>query len=135
MAFLNWNEDLSVKIHSIDLQHQKLFDLINDFYENIKSRSNDENILKLIVGMKQYAQLHFSAEERYMKQFGYPGFDDHKKEHQTFIAKVSEVEKKVNEGKLIVSFEITSFLKNWIKDHIQTVDKKYSTFLIEKGVS
>jgi len=134
MAFFNWNDDLSVKIHSIDSQHMKLIEMINDFYDNIKNRSNDESIKKLITEMRKYALSHFNLEEKYMKQFSYPDYDAHKKEHDLFMSKVVELEEKFQHGKLLLTFEITSFLKGWVKQHIQVVDKKYSQFFIDKGI-
>ncbi len=134
MAFFNWNDDLSVKIRSIDNQHMKLIEMINDFYDNIKNRSNDDSIKKLITEMRKYAQSHFNLEEKYMKQYSYPGYDAHKKEHELFISKVVELEEKYQNGKLLLTFEITGFLKDWVKHHIQVVDKKYSQFFIDKGI-
>jgi hemerythrin len=134
MAYLNWNNTLSVNIESIDKQHQKLIDLINDFYDNLQKRQNKENIVTLIAGMKDYTCKHFMAEERLMKQHAYPDYEAHKCEHDAFIAKVTDLETRHNKGTLIVSFEITSFLKDWLKNHIQGVDKKYSDFFIQNGV-
>ena len=92
MAFLNWSETLSVKINSIDEQHKKLIELVNDFYDNIYNRPNKENISKLIGGMKKYSVMHFSTEEDYMKKFEFPSYVTHKKEHDKFIARVDELE-------------------------------------------
>ena len=134
MALFKWDESLSVKIQSIDKQHMKLIDMINDFYENINSRSNGENISKLIKGMREYTQIHFSSEEREMVKYSYPNYEEHKLEHIIFIEKVMAVEEKIKIGKLIVSFEITGFLKDWLKNHILHTDKQYSNFFIEKGL-
>jgi len=134
MAFLNWNDSLSVKIDSIDEQHKKLIELINMFYEQVSHRTNNENISILIKGMKDYTQMHFDNEEKLMKQFNYPEYLAHKKEHDLFISKVASVEEKFNSGKAVLSFEITSFLKEWIKNHIQGSDKKYTNFFIQNGV-
>jgi hemerythrin len=134
MAVLIWNDSLSVKIDSIDEQHKKLFEMINGFYDNINKRSNNELILNLIGGMKDYTVMHFSTEERYMKQYNYPNYEQHKKEHQDFIAKVNALEEKLKKGTMIVSFEITSFLKDWIKNHIQHADKQYSDFFLKHGI-
>ncbi|HCT30675.1 MAG TPA: hemerythrin [Bacteroidales bacterium] len=134
MAFLNWTQSLSVKIDSIDDQHKKLFELINKFYEQVSHRTNDENISLLIKGMKEYTQMHFNYEEKYMQQFNYPEYTAHKREHDLFIAKVADVEEKFNKGKVVLSFEITSFLKDWIKSHIQVSDKKYTDFFIKNGI-
>ena len=104
MAFLNWTDSLSVKINSIDEQHKKLIGLINSFYEQVSHRTNDENISILIKGMREYTQMHFNYEERYMRQFNYPDYIIHKKEHDMFISKVAAVEEKVNKGTVILSF-------------------------------
>jgi hemerythrin len=124
---------MSVKIKSIDKQHQRLFDLINDFYANIDLQSNNDLILKLVHGMKNYTIFHFNEEEDFMKQNKYENYEEHKKEHQEFINKVLELEKKIQSGKIIVSYEITSFLKDWIKKHILSTDMKYSDFFIKHG--
>ncbi len=134
MAAITWTESLSVKIESIDDQHKKLIDMINDFYENISKKNNDENILKLISGMKSYTVMHFNKEEFLMKQYNYPHLEEHKKEHGEFISKVNALEEKVKKGTIIVSFEITNFLKDWLKNHIQHTDKQYTEFFLKHGV-
>jgi hemerythrin len=134
MAFLYWENDLSVQIDSIDNQHKKLIELINQFYENIKSSSNNELVGNLITGMKNYTIFHFKTEEKFFKQFNYPDIESHKKEHEYFIEKVNDIEERFRSGKLILSFEITDFLKKWIRNHIQETDSKYSVFLKSKGV-
>jgi hemerythrin-like metal-binding protein len=134
MAVINWNESYSVNIDEIDKQHQKLFEMINEFYTNVVNQSNEELILKLVNGMRIYVQSHFYHEEELMKKYEYPDFKIHKQQHDTFIQKVTELETKLNKGIAVISFEITSFLKDWIKNHILTTDKLYSKFLNEKGV-
>lgn len=134
MAVIKWNESYSVNIDEIDRQHQKLFEMINEFYENVINHSNEELILKLVSGMGKYVQTHFNHEEELMKKYEYPDFKIHKQQHDTFIQKVTDLENKLNKGIAVISFEITSFLKDWIKNHILTTDKLYSEYLNEKGV-
>ncbi len=134
MAFIDWNDSLSVKIDSIDDEHKKLINMINEFYENIETKSNDELISKLIKEMKEYTLVHFSTEEKYFEQFNYPGYESHKKEHDAFVKKVIYVEKRFLEGSLLLSLEITKFLMDWLKEHIQETDQQYTEFLIMKGV-
>lgn len=134
MAFIEWNSSLSVKIDSIDNQHKKLVEMINSFYDNIEKKSKNDLISGIIVKMKNYAILHFNTEEKYFKQFYYPQYEQHKLEHDKFIEKVADVEKRFNEGKLVLTLEITNFLKDWLKNHIQGSDMKYSEFLIRNGV-
>jgi hemerythrin len=134
MALINWDDSYSVKIESIDKQHMKLVGMINEFYENIRSKSNKEIISELIKNMKEYIKFHFKSEEDLLKINRYPDYHKHKIEHERFINKVTDFETRFNNGHLILSFEITNFLKDWLKKHIQGTDKKYSDFLISKGV-
>ncbi len=134
MKLIEWDENLSVKIDSIDEQHKVLVDMINDFYEKIRTKAANELISELIKKMKNYTVVHFATEERYFKQYNYPDFENHKREHQDFVDKVVDLEKRFNSGKVILSFEITNFLKEWLINHIQGTDMKYTNFLIQKGV-
>ncbi|MBK8806281.1 MAG: hemerythrin family protein [Bacteroidales bacterium] len=133
MALFEWSNDLSVKIDTIDCQHQKLIGMISEFYEMIKNKSANDLVSKLIKNMKEYTVIHFSHEEKYFEQYNYIHKDEHIKEHKLFVEKVKDLETRYNAGKVILSFEITNFLKTWLTNHIQVTDKKYSDFLISKG--
>lgn len=134
MAYINWNDSLSVKIGTIDNQHKKLIDLLNNFYEGVNSGSGKDKLIMLIQGLKNYTIEHFTAEERIMKLHMYPDFDAHKKQHDEFVAKVEDIYSKFVSGKMVLSLEITGFIKTWISQHIQGTDKRYSNYLIERGV-
>jgi hemerythrin len=134
MAVIKWSESYSVHIDEIDKQHKKLFDMINEFYNKVVNHSNDELIFELVKGMRIYVQTHFNYEEELMKRYNYSHYNVHKKQHDSFVQKVMELENKLKKGITVVSFEITSFLKDWIKNHILTIDIQYSKFLNERGV-
>jgi hemerythrin len=134
MALIVWDDSLSVKINSIDDQHKVLVKMINDFYDNIINKSSVESINKLVVEMKKYTIVHFSNEEKIMQKTLYPNYSTHKIEHDKFVSKVIELEDKLKSGKLVVSLEITTFLKDWLKNHIQVTDKRYSDYFIKNGI-
>jgi len=135
MASIKWTDELSVKIDSIDEQHKKLVQLINEFYRNIATQSSKESIAELIIALKEYTVFHFSTEEKYMKLFRFPGYQNHKSEHDAFVEKVVNFEERFKSGKLILTLEITNFIKEWVSKHICTTDKLYSDFLIQNGVN
>ncbi len=134
MAFMKWNESLSVKINSFDEEHKIIIEMINYFYDHISDQSNEEIISSSIQKMKDYTQFHFKSEENYMTKYNYPDYHSHKKEHDLFIEKVQDLEDRFNAGGIIITYEITSFLKDWLKNHINGTDKKYSDFFVDKGV-
>ena len=134
MEMIKWTESLSVKINSIDEQHKKLIDLINSFYENINHGSQKERMLELIKSLKEYTVFHFSTEEKYMKQTNYPDFISHKQEHDKFVSKVLDFEERYKSGKLLLSIEVTNFIKEWVCNHIMVTDEKYSKYFIRNGI-
>ena len=141
MVLYEWNEKLSVNIESIDSQHKMLLNMINNFYEEIHKiheGASDKTLndlrADLIEKMKNYAVDHFRTEEEYFLKYNYPDYENHKKEHDDFALKVIDIEERFKKGELILSTELTDYLKDWLFDHIQDSDQKYSSFLMEKGV-
>ena len=135
MVFMEWTENFSVKVPLIDEQHKKLFGLINDFYSGFKEKSIfKERMTELIKGLKDYTLYHFSTEEKYMEMYNFPGYKNHKKEHEIFIEKIADISERYESGQLVVSLEITNFIKDWLTNHILGTDKKYSSLFVEKGV-
>lgn len=126
MALIAWSNKLSVNIETIDQQHQKLINMINEFYDEITKKSNKVLIAELIHKMKTYATEHFRAEEKLFKELNYDDVDDHIRKHEQFIEKVEDLEHRFRNGKLILSIEITEFLKKWLVNHIQKIDMEYA---------
>jgi hemerythrin len=69
-----------------------------------------------------------------MKKYGFTGYKEHRQKQQEFISKIDEIEKKLKEGKMGLTIEITNFLKDWLTNHVFNTDKKYSEFLNSNGV-
>ncbi len=130
MALIDWNESYDLKIEIIDQQHRTLAKMINKFYDEITQKSNKDLISELIQNMKSYAQTHFSTEENMLHSSNYDGLIEHKIKHQAFIDKVTDLEERFNSGKMVLSFEITNFLKDWLITHIQKEDKEYVSAVV-----
>jgi hemerythrin len=134
MALIQWDSTLSVNVAEIDQQHQKLVELINNLSEAMKQGRSRDILARIIEKLAGYAVNHFSSEERYFDKFGYPSAASHKLEHANFAKKVSEFKNGFNNGQLAMTIEVMSFLKDWLKNHILGIDKKYGPFFNEKGL-
>ncbi len=129
MALFTWSDEYSVNVSGFDTQHKKLVDLINELHSAMKEGKSKEVLGKIIGELISYTKFHFSAEETLMVQAKYPGLAKHKEEHEAFTKKVLEFEEKFQRGSVVLSQEIILFLKDWLINHIQGTDKKYSPFL------
>ena len=134
MAFLTWSDQYKVNIAEIDTQHKKLFDLVNDMHDAMRTGKGSEAIGKTLSALLDYVKTHFSAEERIMSTNGYPDYAKHKQEHDALTKQALDLHKQFSEGKSVLSFDVMNFLKNWLSNHILGTDKKYTPFLNSKGV-
>ena len=133
MGFMEWDESYGVNVAAIDDQHKKIFQMISNFY-NTMQKDNHKAIDTLLKSLLDYTNFHFGTEEKYFDKFGYSNSEEHKKEHLAFVEKVMDVKKRFDEGKLVISMEITNFLKNWLIEHIKGIDKKYSKCFNDNGL-
>jgi hemerythrin len=135
MAYIEWNEKYSVNIGSIDEQHKKLFEMINGFYTALNEKGADDTLKTLVRGLVTYTTVHFSHEEALMKRGGYAGLPAQQAAHAAFIRKVGDVQKRHAEGKLVLSIEVTGFLKTWLTEHILGSDSKFADCLSRAGAA
>lgn len=135
MPLVRWNDSLSVKVGQFDSQHKKLFDMINDLHEAMKSGRSNDLLSSLLDGLYSYTRTHFTLEEKYFEQYSYPEKESQARQHRHFEAKILEFKKKLEQKKLGLSIEVMNFLSDWLVNHIQIHDKKYSEFFAQKGVS
>jgi hemerythrin-like metal-binding protein len=131
---MEWTENLSVGIPSIDKQHKKLIELFNTFYESIHNKVEKDKMLSVINGLKEYTVQHFKSEEVIMKIHNYPRLNIQIKSHDSFVKSVLDFEERYKQGKLLLTIEIVNFIKDWITKHIMEEDKLYTTFLTQRGV-
>lgn len=134
MELIKWGENLSVGIDSIDKQHKELIKIVNELYDAMSSGKGKEVLGSTLARLIDYTKVHFSNEETYFARFKYAETESHKEEHKNLVAKAVELQTKFKAGNVMISIEVMNFLKDWLSNHIQKIDKKYSSFLKENGV-
>jgi hemerythrin-like metal-binding protein len=135
MSLITWSESLSVGIKQIDLQHQKLIDMINDFNSAMLRRESQLVMEKIVDDLFDYTGSHFHLEERLFQKYNYPDAVEHLKEHKAFFKNIWDFKVNLTLGKAVVSEEIMQFLSDWLRNHIMGTDKKYSQFFNHQGLN
>ena len=134
MALIEWNDNLSVNVKEIDSEHKKLIAMINELHSAMGSGKGKDAMGRILGGLAEYTKTHFSYEENLMQKHNYPGYLGHKGQHDALTKQVLDLQGKFQEGKALVTVEVMNFLKDWLQNHIQNTDKKYSPFFNGKGV-
>ncbi len=134
MAFLDWYKAYSVGVDSIDKQHIELLTIINEFHEKLHNGEGRAGLLTVFTKLKLFTSNHFAYEEKFMEEFGFEGFLEHKKEHDALIAQMVDLENRFNNGENALSYKVILFVKEWITVHMVGTDHKYSDFMIHHGL-
>ena len=133
MALFEWTDEYSVGVHTIDTQHQGLFQTFKDLH-NALNVGDTGAIEKALGDMWQYTTDHFEYEEKYFRMHKYPDAEAHKAEHAALSDQVAGKVRQYQAGELELTGELTEFLTTWLKSHILETDKQYSQFFQLKGV-
>lgn len=134
MSHIAWDEKYSVNIQVIDEQHKKIIEVLGKLFDEMGKKKSREVLKAILDQMIWYAGEHFATEEIFMKQYRFPGFEEHKKEHEAFKEKVAGFQRDFVAGKEALSMNMVQFLTDWLDHHILEIDKQYGPFLNEKGV-
>ena len=132
---IEWNDNLSVHVKSMDAQHKRLVALINKLYEAMslgKGKDVVSSILKDLVG---YTETHFKDEEKLLEKYGYSGLAGHQEGHALLVEQVKDIEESLSSGKTTLTMDVMVFLKDWLSKHIMGDDKEYGVYLNSKGVN
>ncbi|NQU63780.1 MAG: hemerythrin family protein [SAR324 cluster bacterium] len=136
MPKLIWNDEYSVGIDSIDSQHKNIVKAVNSMIDSIYEGKTEVFCKKLKKALVAYSERHFKYEEDLMSKYQYPGIQEQKNEHKSFLLKFNKLYKTYMEqpNDYENEMKILDFLRGWLFNHIKLKDKKYSDFLLKKGV-
>jgi hemerythrin len=129
MNLIEWKDEFSVGISSIDEQHKSLIELLNKLVSQlgrpIDRKVTEEAVNKLL----DYTVFHFSTEEYMMRKVEFPEYEAHKAEHEMLVKKATEFFKDFVYQKADLTEDIVIFLRDWVFNHILKTDMKYKGWL------
>lgn len=132
---ISWKEEYSVGVKRFDDDHKEIIKIISRINDTLYQFKTLEHMPDIFGELKDYAERHFKAEEELMEEHGFPGYEDHKREHEEFDRKIEKLEEEVNTTPRLTTFDLASFLYEWLEDHVLNVDKKYEDFFREKKIT
>jgi hemerythrin len=130
-VLVEWSDDFSAGNRQIDQQHKELVRMTNDLYAGCQMGGVMAKVylLKSIQGAVHYVRTHFSTEEDIMVKADYPGFAEHKQQHDDFVAEVSVQIRKFEKDDNPDPAGFVKYLMDWIMQHIAVSDKGYVPYI------
>lgn len=129
-----WNPNLSVGVDAIDGQHKIWFEKAEKLFDAGKNNQAKEYIGELFAFLDDYTKKHFADEEKYMLSIRYPGYEEQRRAHQTFITQLSKLRSDYQSsgGNILVILNANQMVIEWLTKHISNLDKKIGQFAKEK---
>ena len=89
----------------------------------------------MIEELKDYPVYHFNTEEELFIKYKYPEYDEHKKEHDDFIAYIESVNlENIDDNQKMFLKELLGKIVQWVFNHIITTDFMYKDYLLKLGM-
>ncbi len=136
MPKLEWDEIFSTGIERFDNQHKVLFGFLNVLRANTVGKRDKDVVNEVVDSLLSYTMTHFLEEEIVLCRLEFPGYADHKAEHDDFLIAVRDLYIRFKAGKSesrIIAAEIVTVVSEWLQGHILVKDKAYGEFLLQKG--
>lgn len=128
---IEWRDTLSIGVDEIDNQHKQLLLHFDQLLKACEMGKGREELNKLLDFLDEYVIKHFKDEESIQRLRNYPGFESHKKEHQSFVARLKVLKQEISSEGIALHhvMETNNLLLKWLIHHISTVDVQLGRFL------
>jgi hemerythrin len=127
--FLPWTQDMGLQVEELNQGHHRLMDKLNALLTATSSK-DQMTVMLAFSNLTAEVQSHFDAEEKLMRDIGYPDLEEHCAHHELlwqtlddlrFI--VSSAQSFPDEAGLFESVD------QWLVPHLTHDDKKLADFL------
>lgn len=134
MAIL-WTPKLAVGVASIDMQHQELFQRLNQLLAAMEAKQSEGELGRMVTFLGDYVVTHFGAEERLMQQHAYPDFQAHKRAHEAFVHDFGRLRADLERmgPSPTMAVALNQRVCAWLMDHIGRTDRALGSFLSQKS--
>ncbi len=133
MALIEWREEFSIGIPSVDYEHKGMIRMINQLHEEMSATPSRDTVSDFLGEIHALISAHFALEEKEMREMGYDAFDDHKDDHERLLDEIRDIMDEFEEndpGEF--AEELSRRLEDWFTGHFRTRDARLHRFLKDR---
>ncbi|MDO9597522.1 MAG: bacteriohemerythrin [Azoarcus sp.] len=123
MPIATWTPDLSIGVASLDDDHKKLIDTLNEVYDALLLDRSASILRPALNHLNHYVVDHFAREEAWMCDQNDPNLPRHLTEHlalRDHIERLIALQDMPDDER---SIELLIILRNWLLGHITHSDR------------
>jgi hemerythrin len=124
MNIIEWRDEFSVGVPSIDYEHKQLIELINKLNEMAEWGDSYDNVIDALGQIYAEISSHFALEEKIMRDARYDQYTEHKEDHEILLDELREIMDLVDKDGTYDEAQLCSGLERWFSLHFQTHDAR-----------
>jgi len=124
MSLIEWKEQFSVGVPSVDLEHRELIELINDLHGLMGKGASHRQVTAALGEIYAQISAHFALEEKFMRDTGYSAYTEHKNDHESLLDELRDIMDRVEDDGSYDEARLSLELGRWFSEHFRTHDAK-----------
>lgn len=126
-----FTENLVTGNPTIDGQHKELIEKINRLLEAIEDNGGQATAMRTLNFLNDYVIFHFNAEEKLQEEVGYPGLEEHRKQHDILRKTVDDMTDMIDEEGPSDAFveQLNHNIIKWLYKHIEGYDRSVAEYI------
>ena len=124
MSLIQWKDEFSVGVASVDHEHRELIDLINELHALMGKNASADEVMSMLGEIFAQISAHFALEEKFMRDTRYPLLADHKQDHEVLLDELRDMMDLVEDDGSYDETGLSQDLQRWFTEHFRTHDAK-----------
>ena len=129
MAQIEWRQEFSIGIASVDQEHESLIAQINQLYEQLDQPLDTVTIEAMLDDLEADISSHFALEELLMQEADFAEYADHKKDHEYLLDQINDLKFHFVEDADTGRELLVNSLSDWFSNHFKTYDARLHKLL------
>lgn len=123
MPIAVWTPNLSLGVPSLDADHRKLIDTMNQVFDALMFDRSSAMIHAALATLNDYVVEHFAREEAWMRERNHPDLHRHLQEHEALCTQLALLCALHDMSDQERSVELLMVLRDWFLGHIAHSDR------------
>lgn len=120
---LQWRDQWSIDISSVDQEHKLLINIFNDLVAAVEGVLDQQTARDCFQDFADHSKEHFSHEELIMRNIGFGKYREHKSEHDIALERAGDIQDVLNgDFSVETARQLCDELRTWLMDHITNFD-------------
>jgi len=124
MSLIQWKEEFSVGVGSVDLEHRELIEMINDLHSLMGEGAGHDRVVASLGDIYAQISAHFALEEKFMRDSNYPDYAPHKDNHERLLDELRDIMDRVEDDGSFDEDRLSRELERWFTEHFKTHDAR-----------